>query len=69
MKGFSKAYTRNLPIIAVLAMVLDMLYLPSSADPLNPIKFWALGFISLYCLSDLSTIPSYFKYKQILFAF
>lgn len=61
MFGFHKTYTRGLPLTAVLAMLLDMLYLPSSADPLNPIKFWALGFISIYCLFDLFGSTTAFK--------
>ena len=39
-----------LPLIAI---VVDLIFMPSNADPLNPVKFWILGFAAIYCLSSI----------------
>lgn len=42
----------------VAALLIDLLYLPSNADPLNPVKFWFLGFFALFCLASILANPS-----------
>jgi len=46
------------PLAAVL---IDLLYLPNNADPLNPVKFWFLGFFALSCLSSILSDSFFLK--------
>ena len=36
-------------------ILIDLTYQPSNFDPLNPIKFWILGILGIYCASSLIT--------------
>ncbi len=53
----------SLMLLPLGAVIVDLLYAPNNADPLNPVKFWAIGFIALYCLADLSTGIELFNFS------
>ena len=48
-------------ILPISAMIVDCAYLPNAQDPLNPVKFWILGFLSIYCISKLFSRKSIYK--------
>jgi O-antigen ligase len=51
---------RLLPLALGMAAI-DVAYDLKAADPLNPVKFWILGFISIWCLSEIFTNIHYLK--------
>ena len=42
-------------LFPVVGLLVDLLYMPSNADPTNPIKFWAISIFGLFCLTALCT--------------
>ena len=53
MVSISKTAKRSGFVLPVTALLIDLIYAPNNADPLNPIKFWLLGFVALYCIGTL----------------
>ena len=60
----SKAHLKYL-FLPVSAFLIDLAYVPHYFDPLNPVKFFAIVFISIICVSWMSTqFESIFKKKS-----
>ena len=47
--------TKQFYILPLIVCLIDFTYSQNLADPLNPIKFWALGFLSLFLLGLLAS--------------
>lgn len=65
MVKVTKSKLSKLLAIPLILILVDVAFQTNAADPLNPIKFWILGFGGMWSLSYLATIRNFQNFLRV----